>query len=108
MESITKEDIENWVYDKIELVELFIIGYVKTCAGIIFFPKRTLGRLLTEDEMVSPIFFFLINVFIVIVDGKTISDVLKAAVKNVLLTTKPTWDNTFFGFLSYIAGLTVF
>jgi len=108
MVSFTKDEVENWLFGSIDIVEQFIIGYIKTCVGIVFSPKMTLTRLFNEEEKISPIFYFLFNIILVVVDGKTLSDLLNAAIKNVLLTSKPTWDNTFLGLLSYIAGLIVF
>jgi hypothetical protein len=107
-ESLTKEAIEKWVFDKVRLIEVFVIGYVKACIGIIFSPKRTLTNLLADGGKISPLFYFLLNVILVTADGKSLSDLFKYALKNVLVTTKPAWDDSLFLFTSYIVGLIVF
>ena len=108
MATAPKNKIDIWIYENIELIELFIISYVKTSFGIIFSPRKTLTRLMTSEEKISPIVYFIFNIFIVVVDGKTFKGLFESALKNVLLTAKPTWDTAFIDFISYIIGLLAF
>ena len=59
----SKEESENWIFNKLEFAETVFIEYFKILFGIWFHPRRTL-ELIKNNEIISPLVFFILNLFL--------------------------------------------
>lgn len=105
----SKEEAESKVFNTFEFLETVLVEYSKNLYGMCLHPKTTIERL-NENEVISSLLFFVINVFLaaVIQSFGNLQEFINKVLKSLVLTTKPSFDDAFMSMLGLFAGTLVF